>query len=1143
MYLSRLRRTLLHHWRMSLAVTAGAAVAAAVLTGALLVGDSVRGSLRDLTRERLGGIDHALVSQQLFRAEVADTLAAQPSFDQRYTAVAPAILLRGSVEHASRRTRATQVGIQGVDERFLRLFAHGEEAEGLFPADHSGPFPPVVLNASLAAELGAAEGDDLLLHLKRWSAVPRGSLLGRKETGDVVRTLRLRVTGVLPDRGLGRFSLATHQTLQHNAFVPLAALARALDQEGRANSLFIAARQGETADAGPLADLLRNSLTAADLGLTFTVDNGYAALESDELVLRPEVARTAEQVGNQLEAPLFPLLTYLANDLRPADPSSEAAAIEETPYVPYATVAALPAAPAAPFGDLVDSEGRPLPVLADDEILLNTWAAEQLGAAAGDRVTMTYFEVGPREELREVEHDFEVAGQVAIQGLAADRSLVQDYPGIADADTMGEWDPPFPVDLGRVRPVDEDYWRQYRATPKAFVSLETGQELWRTRWGALTALRFGPAPGEDIATTAQRFGDGFLDALPLDTYGLIFQPLKAQGLAAAAGPTDFGQLFLSFSFFLIVSAALLAALLFRLGVEQRASEIGLLFAAGFPLRAVKRQLLAEGFVIAAIGALAGLCGAVAFAALMIAALRTWWRPAVGTSELALHVTPVSLVIGYVAAVAVILFSIWWTVRRVAKVPTTRLLAGQATPVETATQGRLARILVSVCLPPAFILLAFAISAGETQRPILFFTIGPLLLIGLLALLARFAARPNRMLVQPGAGALLRLAAGNSGRHRGRSILSATLVATACFMVVTVAAFQQNLGEKALGHDSGTGGYALVATAEIPLYQDLASTDGRAELGLQPATSDRLEAVQVTPFRFLPGDDTSCLNLYQPTQPRLLGVPPEQIDRGGFTFQKTLSDTDQPWTLLREDLGPGVIPAFGDANSAQWILKVGLGEELVMEDELGEEIRLRLVGLLATSIFQSELLIAEEAFQRHFPSHDGFAYFLIDAPEGETADLAEALESGLSPYGFDAVDAAEKLESFHVVQNTYLSTFQTLGGLGLLLGTVGLAVILIRNVLERRGELAAMRAFGFRARSLTYMVVAENTLLLFAGLVIGTVAALVTVAPHLLSAAAAVSWPTILGTLVAIFLAGLVVCTVAAAGALRTPLLEALRSDR
>jgi hypothetical protein len=294
---------------------------------------------------------------------------------------------------------------------------------------------------------------------------------------------------------------------------------------------------------------------------------------------------------------------------------------------------------------------------------------------------------------------------------------------------------------------------------------------------------------------------------------------------------------------------------------------------------------------------------------------------------------------------------------------------------------------------------------------------------------------------------------------------------------------------------------------------------------------------------LPGEDASCLNLYRPEKPTILGVPGELIRRGGFRFQATLgleARQDNPWTLLNETLEPGVVPAFADANSAQWILHRGLGEDVILEDEFGETVRLRLVGLLAGSIFQSELLISEERFLEHFPGRGGDAYFLIDSPWDEAAEISRVFETALGPFGFDATTTRERLLSYKAVEHTYLSTFQVLGGLGLLLGTVGLGIVLVRNVIERRGELATLRAFGFRRATLVGLVLAENAFLLVVGMMIGVLSALAAVAPRL--TAVHVPWASLLGTLAVILVIGMLSSIVAVYGALRVPLLPVLKAE-
>ena len=240
-------------------------------------------------------------------------------------------------------------------------------------------------------------------------------------------------------------------------------------------------------------------------------------------------------------------------------------------------------------------------------------------------------------------------------------------------------------------------------------------------------------------------------------------------------------------------------------------------------------------------------------------------------------------------------------------------------------------------------------------------------------------------------------------------------------------------------------------------------------------------------------------------------------------------------MLQRDLGPGVVPAIGDFNSAQWILHKRLGDDI----PLAEGLTLRLVGLLDGSLFQSELLIAEDRFAAHFPAREGYGYFLVETEQ--PAAIAAALEKGLAAYGLDATLSAERLRGYRAVENTYLATFQTLGLLGLLLGTLGLGILILRNVLERSGELAALSACGFRRARLGAMLLYEHGFLLLAGEGIGSVAALIAVAPRLFDPAP-LPWAALGLSLGLVFAAGLMACAVAAHLALRRPLLAALKAE-
>jgi putative ABC transport system permease protein len=832
----------------------------------------------------------------------------------------------------------------------------------------------------------------------------------------------------------------------------------------------------------------------------------------------------------------MPVLSYLANAMRIGDRE-----------VPYSAMAALPLPPPAGTGALTLIGGGPAPALAGDEILLDAWAAEDLDAAPGDELAMEYFVVGPGDELVTAGHRFRVAGVVAMEGLAVDPALTPDVPGIAGADDMAAWDPPFPVELGRIRPRDEEYWDRWRAAPKAFVPLEAGQRLWASRFGDLTSVRVA-AGGLDRG----RLEREILGRLDPAALGLAFEPVRARGLEGAAGSTGFPGLFLGFSAFLIAAAALLVALLFALGLELRAREIGLLLAVGYPLRRVRRRLLAEAAAVAALGALAGLALAAGYARALLALLGRWWAPLVEGDVLGLALEPATLATGFAASVSLTLAVVYLTLRRLAGVPARALLAGMVAPEEDAERdrppGRVARWLLAGALAAAAALGAAALLSEEGgSSPALFFGLGAALLTAGCTAFSAWTRRAGagaglEAAHAGGSGAVVvRLAARNSARHRGRSLLAAVLVACAAFVLVAVAA-NRRPGAPAAGHPSGTGGFALVAESAAPLLEDLDDPEGRHALGFGGADAEALEKARFYRFRFRPGDDASCLNLYRPGEPRLLGVPAALIERGGFSFAGAIEERDNPWTLLDLDLGPGVVPAIGDAESVRWILRLGLGDELAVTDDRGEELRLRIVALLDHSLFQSELLIPEAAFRSHFPSRDGFRFFLAEAPADALPALAGALESRLAPFGFDAAPAADRLARYDAVRAMYLTTFQALGGLGLLLGTLGLGVVLARNVLERRGELAAMRAFGWRRSTLAWMVAAENAFLLAVGLGIGAASGLAAVAPHLAAGGAGLPWASLGATLAAVAATGMLASAVAVAAALRVPLLPALRAE-
>jgi ABC-type antimicrobial peptide transport system permease subunit len=1095
-------RGLAHYRRTNAAVVLGVAVAVAVLAGALLVGRSVRASLRALALERIGSTDAALTGSRFFDESLADRLAAEG----RPTAAV--LSLRGVVTEPASGRRASPVSVWGVDERFWAF--HRQSAPKLDGRE-------ALLSPALAEELAAAPGATLLLRAEGVSDVPGSTLFGRRD--EPGRALRLRVAGVRETRELGGFSLRPSQDAARVLFVPLGTLQRAFAREGRVN--LVLARGGETR---ALEARLATALSLGDLGLRLReVAPGRSwSLESEDALLSDEVVEAAR--ASAAEAGLDPSasLVYLANELR----SGAGAAA-----VPYSLVAAVDDAhwQALGGGASAHEPGRPAPVL------LNEWTARELGARPGDPLRLTYYVWHEEGRLETKTAELRVAGVVEIAGPGADRELVPEYPGITREARLADWDPPFPVDLSRVRPQDEDYWRDYGTTPKAWLPLAAGQELWGHRLGRVTSLRLVARPE---GAGADAFSKSLLTRLTPASRGLAVEDVRARALSAARGATDFGQYFVYFSFFLVVAALLLAGLFFRFGVEQRLGEVGLLRAIGFREARVRRTFLAEAMLLAGLGAVLGMAGAVGYAWLMMLGLRTVWVGAVGTRALGLVVGPAELAAGALGGVAAAGFAIWATLRGL-RGRTPRSLLARAPQDWVGSAGARRRAWAMALAALALVLLGMG-ATGLADATTAFFGAGSLMLA---ASLLGIAARLSRDRLRGGASlaaSVPALGLRQAAYRPGRSVLAIALVAFAAFVIVSVGAFRHD-GKAATGRQSETGGFALVARSVVPLHHDPATPPGRRALGLDAVPE--LEGARLARFRMKPGEDASCLNLYRPERPTLVAPTAEFLREDRFAFQKSLAASAEeranPWLLLERDAEDGAIPVIADAGALQYVLHRGIGETFALGDT---GVRLRVVGALRPGLLQSELITGERHFRKAFPDEAGFRFFLVETEPGREDAAATALESRLADFGFDAESAAARLAAFHRVENTYIATFQTLGALGLLLGTLGIGAVLVRNAYERRRELALLRAVGYGEQHVRTMALAEAALLLLAGLATGTGSALVAILPALAERATLPSLAPVLLLVLAVALVGLLVSHVAASAVLRLPVLESLRSE-
>jgi hypothetical protein len=632
--------------------------------------------------------------------------------------------------------------------------------------------------------------------------------------------------------------------------------------------------------------------------------------------------------------------------------------------------------------------------------------------------------------------------------------------------------------------------------------------------------------------------------------GVALYPARAAALEAAQGATDFGQYFTYFSFFLMVSALMLAVLFFKLGVEQRLRQIAILRATGYPMSIVRRLLLSEAAIIAILGGILGIAGAVLYGRFIVYALGTWWVGAVGTTRLELHVRPESLLLGAIGGIVAAILCVLVSLRAVGRLSPRALLTAQALDVSRAPNARSARrsrLLAASCLVIGLALLAVGFAMPQLQAGT-FFGAGAALLVGALLWLAGWLrARDMRLITGRGTWAVARLGFRSAAFRPARSVLSAALIASAAFIIVSVDAFRREGGDLTPDPKSGTGGYVLFAESELPLLHNPNEPSGREALIIQ---APELAHLRFTRFRVRQGEDASCLNLYRPTNPTIVAPEPGFIESGRFSFSKSMAESDaeraNPWLLLSKPFDDGAVPVVADATSMQYVLHVGVGDTFSIDTSGERPLVLRFVGALRDSVLQGELVMSEEAFVRLFPQQQGYRLLLVDAPLVRSLEHARALaglvERELQPFGVDATVTSERLAAFHQVENTYLSTFQALGGLGLLLGTIGLATVMFRNVLERRRELGLLRAVGYDSRWMTLMIVAESAFLLSAGLAAGAGCAAIAIAPAWLGRGGAMPGAGLTLLLAAVVLAGIVSSAIATRAALGGRMLDALRAE-
>ncbi len=962
-----------HYRRFYRLVAIAVIIMTAVLTGSLLLGDSVRDTLVQRVSERLGKTETIIASGTGFMDE--------------------ALMKHPLMDHA--KCYLMMDGFVSIDDRLLPVYVWGTDADSL-------DYGKAIVNEPLLLKLGGKE--DIVLHLPSHNMVPAGSLFVTKS---YATQMRLHVSGVRRKEEGGNLLLKNEQTLPLNIFVNRTQLAEKISLEGKINLV--------------LSDdiIEEKQLTACWTPKISGINMTDSSLTYDGIFIPHEVVEKCK-VG--INSPTL-YFSYLVNDL-----------VHGIDTVPYSFVTAVN-----------EWQGEPLD---GNDIILSDYAANRLHVHEGDSIRMSYFMAKHLKTLDTNERTLKVKQIVPLSRFMRDSLLIADFPGLSHVEKCTDWDSDLPIKMDRVHKEDEDFWYAYRQTPKAVVSYQAVSTDWSNAFGGATALRFSSRP--DI-----RFSPG-------DAGVLLYHP-RAQGLSAAAGGVDFAGLFLSLGFFIILAAILLMKNPLLEMFTLRSDELQLYEQLGFKDADIKKSIFRESFSVMLFASPWGVIAGLAYSALTLWLLGNVWSGATHTEGFALHIHPLTLVIGWLTGMVICAVTLWIVVRNVMK-------HGKEKHDAAVQKNRYDGLVFTLLLTMTAILIAVNF--------IIFHSIPLFIVCGLLWILTwsvflrawvsrQFAAACSKEASIVSRNQLTWMSVFASMRQH---LLAYWTLSLGIFTVFAVGLNRPDFSKAW----QASGGYQLYVDSRVPIQYDMNNRAVRNKLSLKtlPDSTSFLGFLRHTQ------DEASCLNLNKVSVPTVLGVDLDEMKTFGLIPTQTHSTAS----------------IYIDEEALIWSLMKSVGDTILYQDDRGEDVSVVIAGTYPTGLFHGYAIMSSEDFRRLWPKESGIEVMLVKSAHPDEA--SRILSTAMSEYGLTIQTAKERLQMFFEVTETYLLIFMTLGGLGLLLGLFSLIVIVRKNLTAQTTAIRQYCALGFTKNLIGRLLIRENLIVPVFSIFAGATGAVISISANM-----------------------------------------------
>ena len=1122
-------RGFLHYWKISICLCLGVTLASSILTGSLFVGDSVDQTLRNSASQRIGSVRSALLAGDRF---FTSSLATKVNKTIKNNTTVAALNVPGTLNTPDKSKRVNEVNVYGIDNDFWKLA--GNTNQQITNSDNEY----LAIGSALAEQKQLEKGDRVIVKVEMPGQVSRDAPLSG-ESGKLA-TISSEITHIVSPENGGNFSLRAEQNTALNVFLPLKVLQEKLSKDGRANIILSSASDS-------FEKAIQNSWTYRDLELGFTkdfhTDVEYTKFRSDRVFISDKVESAVMAVDIDAE----PILSYLINDIHFNGKS-----------VPYSVGTGIGPRSAKLLG---------IQVPYNNEVAIHHWLSDKedeggLDVGVDDLINISYFSVINTREFTTVgdgldgngledqsdKISLKVKSIIPSDNTGLRMKWVPEFPGLKTAKTLSSWESGLPLDTKRIRPEDEKYWDDFRATPKIFLSINTAKDYWGNRFGNTTSI---------FVTSLNRgnFHDLISPILKLTDVGMQIRHPKVEAERSVSNALNFGSLFASLSGFLILAALLLSLMLCLFAVEARSTQLGALGAIGFSQKRLRKLLLSEFLISIFLGSLLGTAGGYFYTKITLMALGSIWIDAAADAQFVFDAKSSSLISGILGIFIFALIVIRLSVNKITSKAPRELLAsshgiGLNTDKKRGTKRNINNIviIISFSLGACCVTLGYG-SEGEKLAGS-FFGAGFFFLLGFIQVFSRYLKGLSIFALNK-KNTLNSIARRNAARRVGRSLSVTATVASGVFLIISVNAFRLSNSTNSKNNESGTGGYEFFAKSTLPIYEDLNDVKERDNFGFEEYTTNDIKFV---PFRVIKdGEEASCQNLNHAIKPRVLGVNTEPlINDQAFRFASVLTDPNDSdtqnisnWSILDKESSQNIVPVIGDKASVMWAMKKKLGDLIDYTDENGQPLKLQVAGLLENSTLQGNLVMSETNFIKYFPSTSGYQMFLVNT--GEVNKIIESemigdVTKALEQRGMEFVSSDTRLAEYNRVQNTYISIFSVLGGLGLLLGTLGVGMLIARSVIERRSELSIMTALGFCRSSLTRMLISEHLFLVGFGIISGILASIIAISPNISGKGAQFPIDFLFGIVLLISIGSITFCIISARVSLNGNLIEGIRSE-